>query len=116
MKPSSSVERADREKGAIWAIDLIEQGTPPELHLIVVDASTRTKVLGEPVQNFAQVHGVLQRAFKRIGAPEGITTDRGAQYFSDGFQQLLGSFGVRHIVRVNPFTPGAVERFVRSKP
>ena len=66
MKPSPSVERADREKGAIWAIDLLKQGTPPELHLIVVDASTRTKVLGEPVQNSPKFTGYSNTRSKEL--------------------------------------------------
>jgi hypothetical protein len=93
MKPISSFERADRQKGA-WAIDLIMQGAPPVRHLV---ASKKRALLSEPARTFTQVNVILERAFKRLGPPEEITTDGALEFHNDSFQKLLASFGVRHV-------------------
>jgi hypothetical protein len=114
VKSTASHKQVGYQKGA-WAIELIMLGEPPVQHLIAVDASTGKPLLSEPVQNFAQLNGVLQRAFQRLGAPSEITTDRAVGFFDDSFQNLLESFRVRHIVRTDTLNQGPVERFVRNK-
>jgi hypothetical protein len=114
MKPTASVERADRQKGA-WAVELIMLGAPPVQHLVVVEASKKGALLSEPVRTFAQINAVLERAFKRLGPPAEIITDGDMEFSDDGFQKLLASFGVQHVVSADTLTQGAVERFARSK-
>src|ERR1700719_315052 len=113
MKHISSFERADRQKGGAWAIDLIMRGAPPVRHLVVVDASKKRALLSEPARTFTQVNVILERAFKRLGPPEEITTDGALEFHNDSFQKLLASFGVRHVVAsfADPLTKGAVERY-----
>jgi hypothetical protein len=117
MTPISSFERADRQKGGAWAVDLIMQGAPPVRHLVVVDASKKSALLNEPAPTFAQVNAILDRAFKRLGPPAEIMTDGAVEYSDDSFRKLFASFGVRHIVAsfAEPLIQGAVERHARSK-
>jgi hypothetical protein len=118
MKPVASSEQPDRQKGNAWVVDIIDlvvPGAPPVRHLVIVDASTRSPLLSEPVQNFAHVNAMLERTFKKLGVPTEITTDRALEFSDDGFQNLLASFRVHHVLSADTLTQGAVERLVRSQ-
>ena len=59
---------------------------------------------------------VLRDLFARLGIPEQIVSDNGAQFVSEEFQAFVGSNGIRHITSAphHPATNGLAERTVQA--
>ena len=116
---SFSAKRSARNNDS-WVIDIVVPDAQRIRHLVVLDAGTTSALLYEPVQNSgrAQVGEILESAFKRLGPPAQIVTDKSVEFCPDSFRSLLTAYGVEHVS--TPFVDrrfqSAILRLVRSKP
>jgi transposase InsO family protein len=103
-----------------WVIDIVVPDAQRIRHLVVLDAGTTSALFYEPIQNSgpAQVGEILESAFKRLGPPAQIATDKSVEFCHDSFRSLLTAYGVEHVS--TPFVDrrfqSAILRLVRSKP
>jgi hypothetical protein len=102
-----------------WVIDIVVPDAQRIGHLVVLDAGTTSALLYEPIQNSgpAQVGEILESAFKRLGLPAQIVTDKSVEFCHDSFRSLLTADGVEHVSTsfVDRRFQSAILRLVRIK-
>jgi transposase InsO family protein len=119
-----SAKRSVRNNDS-WVIDIVVPDAQRIRHLVVLDAGTTSALLYEPIQNSgpAQVGEILESAFKRLGPPAQIVTDKSVEFCHDSFRSLLAAYGVQHVITsfaertsfADRRFQSAILRLVRSK-
>ena len=87
------------------------------MFLVVVDAHSKwPEVVPVSSTTSSSTIEVLRDLFARLGIPEQIVSDNGAQFVSEEFQAFVGSNGIRHITSAphHPATNGLAERAVQT--
>jgi hypothetical protein len=118
--PVSFSAKSSARNSDSWVVDIVVPDAQRIRHLVVLDAGTPGALLYEPVQNSgpAQVGEILENAFKRLGPPAEIVTNKSVEFSHDSFRSLLAAYGVPHVITTS-FADrrfqSAILRLVRSK-
>ena len=101
--PVSFGAKSSARNSDSWVVDIVVPDAQRIRHLVVLDAGTKSALLYEPVQNSgpAQLAEILESAFKRLGPPAEIVTNKSVEFSHDRFRSLLAAYDVQHVITIS---------------